>query len=1669
MRNVNNKKSGLVRSVVPSVLPAKDRFVSKKKPIDRGPRQPKENKRFKLELISKADKRAWREAIHRNVLRIKHRQVSRAFSTSKPRGRSAVQIARISSMEMKMIENFSSYDVIEAQSGGPIKLVASIAASVVAASAAKIAGSAKRASDAAASASETISESVRQITNAIGNAFKKIKEAAGGIWKIVIGAFVIWFLTRFTSTPVLLSIVIGLLATHVPELVTYFKTNFKITDEGVRFNNPLHTPDEIEPQAGITDTLAMLATMMCTLLVPMRSSASVAGEFMKRVAFFPRSVDGVKSFLEASLKLFEDFLNFLLRRKDDNRLSFTQKDKAFRQWCDKVRTLSKRFDEKPDLSVKEIQEAHATMLEGHGFYEVLCTKASKNVLDEHMQILKMGLKPHMGALAAKNNVRAMPYMFLLGGPSAVGKTTLTRALGSMVLLLAGECTASECLANLWQKGTTEYWNGYVGQKCLVMDDCFQVKGVAGDMDSEAMQVIRAIGNWSYPLNYADVESKGKFYLSTPLVIGTTNCKNVKDEWAPFITQPEALVRRFQGSFWVEVSPRYRTEKGTLDYDKFNCEMLERMTRLENLSEISVDDIINVVPWDAWTIRPHDFASSTVSASVYEGGLAAAIREAASEMQRRRENNALEVGNLEKILTSLESKLKSSDESRPGNNNTAECVEAQAGRGQDAEITAMLREREGAGRVLEAFPITDLTTYDYKIIYMERKVWDAMKEEEIFEDDVEQATDGAMAMIFDIVTTIGLTTFIHNMFPEYVLYENDPTVKFMKGALMSMALLPVVKMVRSAVTELVCGIFGACMTVVRGIMRAFGMSNATVVEAQSNEGVPVRTKVQHMEFPTIRAQAGIPPREDVHNHVYGNTYKCIVEGFDRSGASVEYPLGQFLGVGSDVFIFPRHFLTTLANEREYQPKDKKVMLKFIHAKQDSNVVHIELDAFMNYQRCDVDEFDISAVRMGMSGIKNVKNILKYFLRQDDLTKMLRNSNTNVRLDVARYQQKAGRLDRTVFHSPVAEYLRVVSLSEFGDRKGVVRYKASTLKGDCGAPLTVAENRHYGGRCIMGFHIGGRDSATVREGYSAILTSEVVYELFHQLATYVERPGPQDGVHVVPMTETEYESTITVDGESGTLAGTGIVGGSVTFLGKVSHPIAMGGKTSLKKSVMNEQQVFGPSPSRPAVLHPVFKDGKMVSPMARGLSAYQSPQVVRRIPMMRVIVDLATKQHWNATLSCDRSILTFEEAICPPEHLKLKAINRKSSAGIKHRVRIPDPLKFPGKTWWLGFEGDVDFSTPQMIELRNEVDALIHHAHFSERDLHLFTDFLKDELRPNKKVDDVATRVISGAPFDYTIAVRMYFGAFLAAMFSSYVKSGMAPGINHYTEWFLLAEELLNRGDKLFDGDFSRFDSSEQPWIHEEILEYINRWYRVGESWKPEDDKVRRVLWLDLVHSRHVTGIGSNLDIVVQWNKSLPSGHPLTTAVNSLYSLITLTTCYVRATGDTVDMWDKVYICTFGDDNLSSACDDVAEVFNQVSVAQYMKEIFDLTYTSGRKDGTLVPYSDIGEVTFLKRRFVRDDDEEGGFITQVKNVGWVAPLNIDSFLYEGYWFKDAKDPMGDLTRRLEHMLGELALHSRETWDRYYPTLERWARQSDIALPFLSREGARAHIKSRIDVWF
>lgn len=1563
-----------------------------------------------FDKLSKNAKREWREALQRNIAAVKDRLASRVLSGIKLRGKTKYRWKQVTALEEILIYNLKTSSLeVDYQGFGNnvVQAATAVAIGSVAVKAHSTMNSASKLMSDTGNVVHKTDTALDSFVSSVHSFVDKIKSYGAALWKPCLIGLSIWILKTFAHVNILTAAIVSIIGVYLPE-VKHIMSKYTSTD--------------FTFQSGDFGMTADIITMICTVWIPGRDAKMVTGDFMKRVSNFPRASEGMETFLKKVLGLVEQFLNFVLNRTDENKIVFSGRVNAFENWRNQVIDRVKYMAQNPTMPIAEIRKIKDLQILGLGFYQVLTTNDSKRELNYWMEKLNLALSPHEGAIHAENNMRPMPSCLIFGGESGAGKTTLLRYVASIILLLSGECSVKDALENLWQKGTTEYWNGYIAQKCLVMDDCFQVKPKAGDSDSEAMQIIRAIGNWSMPLNFADLNNKGKIYLDSPLVVGTTNCRNIHAVWSEFITEPKALTRRFQTAVWVKVNPEYADVHGRFDFHRINdmfasairyiCE--ENIRRKEqNEQVLTSTEILDCLPWHVWKLYPHSFDRETISDTEMPGGLRAIVENTAREIQQRKATNRDEIKDITSLLAALDDAL---------------AVDVQSG------LSSHFVTNDDACEVTPVpMPASssdfDFGTYQKLGTNVERAMdhyngLEAEKEYDSILHSIVKVFNDWQNQVEMQLRTLGLS--------------NDILVGLAKSVITLLNVGLVVKLLMAAISAL-SAVFSC-------ILRLFGIKPK--VEATENAVKSNDKFIQIASFNEVDVQVGVPPDEHVQETVYMGTLKCVTDESD---------VGQFIGLGSDVYLFPKHYLIEFAR----LPQD--TVLTFIAAKDGCKGTMTVAD-FMRLRMETMDGSDIAAVSFGVSFMKAPKRIIQHFLTQHELKNLLRGGENAVRLDVAKVS-KNGVLRQATLNSPTCYYhgkaVDAVSKTEINS---LVRYMASTMPGDCGAPLTLVENRNYGRRCVIGFHSAGRATMHGSEGFATVVSQEVARELFTRLRTYTESESVQtDGIRILHGTDLVSAQTA--------LRERGVLGGSFQLIGELEEPVNMPTKTKLKKSDFGRDEVFGTCPVAPAALRPTIVDGELRDPMVQGIKAYQTDLEYKDVDDLMPIVDLAMQKHWEATQHYSRDILSFEEAVKAPEGWKLKPINRKTSPGYRYAKYVT--AKKPGKTAFFGLEGEYEFDYTQdgpLHELAGAVDDIIYNAENGIRQLHLCTDFLKDELRPTKKVLEVATRVISATPVDYTIAVRMYFGAYAAAMFSTYVKNGMAPGINQYTQWFTLVDSLHTVGKNIFDGDFSRFDASEQPWIHEGQLRYINRWYKHNNpNWDPVHDKVRAILWLDLVHSRHITGTGNSLRYVVQWNKSLPSGHPLTTIVNSMYSLITLTGCYMITTGDLVDMWKHAYIVTFGDDNISSVDDETKDLFNQVTVAKHMKEVFGLTYTPGNKSGVLVPYTTIENTTFLKRSFKEDISIGNRLLKTVPGLGWVGPLAKESFLYVPYWYKNARTPTAEFLVRVEQMLCELCLYDQDTWDLHFTQLEEWCVKHNVQLKLTSRESTRLFVEKRLDVWF
>jgi hypothetical protein len=378
-------------------------------------------------------------------------------------------------------------------------------------------------------------------------------------------------------------------------------------------------------------------------------------------------------------------------------------------------------------------------------------------------------------------------------------------------------------------------------------------------------------------------------------------------------------------------------------------------------------------------------------------------------------------------------------------------------------------------------------------------------------------------------------------------------------------------------------------------------------------------------------------------------------------------------------------------------------------------------------------------------------------------------------------------------------------------------------------------------------------------------------------------------------------------------------------------------------------------------------------------------------------------------------------------------RGTSAGF------PDALVGRRKTDYWGSGEVFNLEGTLAGQLKETVLKVISQARLGIRSEHIFIDFLKDELRALEKVAQGKTRLISSCPLVYAIACRMYFCDFTRAAQRLNVRCGCCVGINPYTQWGRLREGLAYMAgteEHIIAGDFSDWDKTLTPQLLSTLIRRINEWYGDSET----NQLIRRVLWEEVVHSRHLGGNGIKTNVIYQWHKSLASGHPLTSFINSFINMTMIALCWSSYAIDhgIPNYWkefhDNVLCYVYGDDNLITVSDKYAlclEPFDQVALTRYMAS-FGFTYTDEAKTlGNEVSFRKISEVTFLKRAFVEDVTYDSKTFV-VSNIT-KAPLSLVSLLETPLWMRSEMRE-NDMVNVIHVTLCELSLHDCEAWSMY-----------------------------------
>jgi len=473
------------------------------------------------------------------------------------------------------------------------------------------------------------------------------------------------------------------------------------------------------------------------------------------------------------------------------------------------------------------------------------------------------------------------------------------------------------------------------------------------------------------------------------------------------------------------------------------------------------------------------------------------------------------------------------------------------------------------------------------------------------------------------------------------------------------------------------------------------------------------------------------------------------------------------------------------------------------------------------------------------------------------------------------------------------------------------------------------------------------------------------------------------------------------------------GEFPIIAEVPQSLALStpGKTNLVK--MDEfYGVLGECTMSPAYLKPfVNSEGERINPAEKAIRKYAGNQLFQDTKLVKLAAEHAFNDlNLTSKVKVPTDILSFEDAVRGmPDEEFINGVPRGTSCGWPKLKTKDSNLK--GKKYWFGESGDYDFSTPACIELKKEVEDILDKAKRGERSSVVFMDCLKDETRSKEKVDAGKTRLISAAPLAYLIASRMVFMRFTQWIMKNRIANGIAVGTNPFSEWGAVVEHLHEVSDKMFAGDYSGYDTNQNMQVGDEICKGINKWYNDSEEWQ----NVRKVFFLDIYSSVHIYG-----NVVYQWVKSLPSGHPLTTIVNSIYNKILIRMAFVHCLGRSYSALGIYSQCVreivYGDDNIVSVASQVREQFNISNFAEFIESI-GMKYTDETKSETLnTAFREIQDIGFLKRGFVYDS----------KRRTFIAPLEWEVVRQMLYYLNKNVDQSMVVRSASDSFVRELSLH-------------------------------------------
>jgi hypothetical protein len=1496
--------------------------------------------------------------------------------------------------------------------------------------------------------SEKTNSFLDTITEQLKN-FAKSLEQWGGAIKLALYSGLVWFLwTRFEND-ILRGVLIASFPLIFGKKIGAFVSKVFLKDSD---DKPVLSQSYSSDSA-----LPALIAMSVLFAAGIKGKPNVLAAGVAAVGILPRTIKGIECVLDFVVSGVQAVVNLLLRWIGRPEVRFRKQvdqavDKAVKNAWELDRKMqAKDYDnsQSPQMYSK-CMDSFAELVKLIALYHEnvpvrLELIQVRNVMVGHCNSLKT-------VLGRGSGFRQEPLSILIESPPGKGKTMNIPVLIGVILKQSG-ILPDLTLDTLHQAFFTrpqnsDYFDGYHGQECYYIDDIF-AKHQNPNGITQFDEVMAFYGNVTTMLNMAECEKKGMYPFNSSLLLMTTNAKTMSSIGASaHLLCPDAFKRRIdvhlhmdvKTAFQVKIGPR----AGQLDYSLYRAELKKLADEGKQGFEAHPWYI-----WEAWETTFGDFEYKAGHGKCFSEFVPMFVESMIYKRESHMENmehlrRVLQGGRYEigKTEQSVSSEIKPAIEpvteglkSADFPNLTALSAGLMPVLGSSVSIDKPLTHQEGGVKRLvkefdtEAAKKAVLPYVASAEILSTCEDRSHKKVPEEYRNNFPYAAGSVLEYIPPVPRKQSLPSDgIGGFEDDNVVLEHDskppsPTLvarlfgnDFAKKDLaayyaeiweQNKALC----MIASAVV-----FFAAHKCVIKPLLSAIYGAYESVFKSMRGENQSNAPKPSNLVFKVAPPAQMQGPGPGLWKIVYDQTFKLVADKGDSY-----LPFGQVIMLADCLAVMPHHFMSLIMQYIDEGQLTHETPLILKNTNGDRVIMTI--NKFLSYPTFSDTAADLCFINFN-KGFRLYRNIIDFFLKESDYATV---GGRGVRLDVAAItgenMEERMPLDKVTYITPNVKVGNTVLRASKRTYTRWVQYEAATQFGDCGAPVSLTDYRYYSNRFVLGMHVAG--TPATGEAFATLIPQELCKKAYSMFkireipeATFSQSMWSSD-IDVTTLDEVPF----TVDGRLGTAKPLYAVSSGVSIPVKSALVKTQIGRDDLFREEIAEMNDGHVPPNLvPMKLGP-HRDSEnpenIIFPMEEATRPFVGDVFLPDSSSFKIGLNVGMRRFGKATGKFDAPILTKEQAVAGEVKLGLKSLTRATSVGYPLCREAKD------KRDYFGVEEKPDFTSVKAVQLLTEIDMLEDLIRQGYRPQFVCRDFLKDEVRKEGK----GARLIAGTDLRYYILCRMYFGAFVGAVCRTHLESGLCLGLNPTSEWGALRRKLLTpdpSGKNVWDGDFAGFDSSQMPRLLWDCLDYINNWYSLHGGTQEEND-IRTILFMDLVYSRHITGHQGVFTTVVEWCKSLPSGHFLTSTINSMISIGLIGAGYVGLTGRT-DFSDTSAAVVQGDDNLVSTCDELVGVFNQVTLSSFLKKEFGMVYTAGRKGEDLKPVIGIDEVVFLQRRFA------------VKMGHDVCPIRPESFLSSMYYVhtQDAVRTKEVLLSSAENALEELSMHDEKYWDLVAPKL-------------------------------